>query len=162
LHAETSHVARAYEASDGRIFECPCPLCGCFAEITWACIEWPDGEPEAAAWRCPNCAGLVPERAKFGMVTAGTVETLAPAVASALGSDRRRRRQRVRCHAFTPSVKVGPVGRIGSPGRIGLARCNEFGRGFDRDLEGLLPASGFGPGVGASSFPNQASSKNVR
>jgi hypothetical protein len=39
-------------------------------EITWTCIEWPDGEPSRAAWRCPRCAGLVPEKAKFAMVTA--------------------------------------------------------------------------------------------
>ena len=37
---ETSHVWRAFEASDQRIFEVPCPKCGAFNEILWQHIEW--------------------------------------------------------------------------------------------------------------------------
>jgi hypothetical protein len=32
-------------------------------------------------------------------------------------------------------MKVGPVRRIGAPGRIGLAGCDEFGGGFLRNLK---------------------------
>jgi phage terminase large subunit GpA-like protein len=71
LLEETSHVLRSYAASDMRIFECPCPSCGAFAELLWKAIEWPEGRPEAAAWRCPSCAELIAERHKHGMVTAG-------------------------------------------------------------------------------------------
>jgi phage terminase large subunit GpA-like protein len=71
LLEETSHVLRSYVASDGRIYECPCPECGTFAEITWSAIEWELDKPETAAWRCPHCGSLVPEKAKFSMVSRG-------------------------------------------------------------------------------------------
>jgi phage terminase large subunit GpA-like protein len=45
LVEETSHVCKAYAASDMRVFEVPCPACGAFTEIKWAHIEWPPGEP---------------------------------------------------------------------------------------------------------------------
>jgi phage terminase large subunit GpA-like protein len=35
LDTETSHVLRAYEASDRRVFELPCPGCGAFNELLW-------------------------------------------------------------------------------------------------------------------------------
>lgn len=71
LDEATSHIARLYAQSDQRIWEVPCAACGAFAEIKWAAIEWPDGEPAKAAWRCPNCAALVPEKHKPQMVSAG-------------------------------------------------------------------------------------------
>src|SRR5439155_2186571 len=35
LHEETSHVLRAYAASDQRVYEIPCPACGLHTEILW-------------------------------------------------------------------------------------------------------------------------------
>jgi phage terminase large subunit GpA-like protein len=35
----TSHVLRAYAASDQRVFEIPCVECGSFVELTWRMIE---------------------------------------------------------------------------------------------------------------------------
>jgi phage terminase large subunit GpA-like protein len=43
LVEETSHVCKAYAASDQRVFEVPCPACGAFTEIRWLNIEWPPG-----------------------------------------------------------------------------------------------------------------------
>lgn len=63
LDEETSNICRAYEASDQRIWEVPCPACGAFHNIGWADIEWPPGEPDAAAFRCPHCGDLVDEPA---------------------------------------------------------------------------------------------------
>ena len=40
-------------------------------EISKVLSEWPPGEPEAAAWRCPHCAELVHERHKARMVQRG-------------------------------------------------------------------------------------------
>jgi phage terminase large subunit GpA-like protein len=68
---ETSAVLASYAASDMRVFECPCPACGAFTEIQWGHIEWPAGEPERAAFRCPHCAELIEERHKAAMVAAG-------------------------------------------------------------------------------------------
>jgi phage terminase large subunit GpA-like protein len=77
---DTSHVLRAYAASDRRIFEVPCPECGTFSEIQWQDIRWPEGRPEEAAWCCPSCGALVAERHKPAMVAAGRWRATAPEV----------------------------------------------------------------------------------
>ncbi|MFC3057862.1 phage terminase large subunit family protein [Paenirhodobacter populi] len=80
VHEETSHVLRAYAQSDQRIFEVPCPCCGIFEEITWDQITWPEGQPEAACWRCPNCAEEIEERHKPQMIEEGRWRATAPQV----------------------------------------------------------------------------------
>ena len=80
IYEETSHVLAAYEASDKRVFEVPCPSCGAMSEITWSQIQWPDGEPDKAAWRCPHCEELVDERHMPAMVEAGGWRATAPHV----------------------------------------------------------------------------------
>lgn len=80
LHEETSHVLRAYAASDQRVYEVPCPRCGAFAEVLWPHIEWETGHPETAAFRCPACQALVPEVEKPAMVAAGRWRALRPSV----------------------------------------------------------------------------------
>jgi phage terminase large subunit GpA-like protein len=77
---ETSHVIRAYNESDGRVFEVPCPECGALTEILWQHIEWPEGEPEKAAFRCPHCSALIDESAKVAMVEAGAWRITRPEV----------------------------------------------------------------------------------
>lgn len=79
-HDSTSHVLRAYAASDQRVFEVPCPECGAFSEIQWSHIEWQPDQPETAAFRCPHCAELVPERFKASMVTDGAWRATRPEV----------------------------------------------------------------------------------
>lgn len=78
--AETSNVMRAWEASDQRIYEVPCPACGAFTEILWRHIEWETDRPETAAFRCPHCSALVPERFKGEMVAAGHFRATRPDV----------------------------------------------------------------------------------
>jgi phage terminase large subunit GpA-like protein len=80
LDEETSHVCKAYAASDMRVFEVPCPACGTFTEILWQHIEWPAGEPERAAFRCPACNALVDESHKPGMVEQGQWRATRPEV----------------------------------------------------------------------------------
>ncbi len=80
LHVETSNVLRAYASSDRRIFEVPCPACGAFVFLRWRHIEWQEGRPETAAFRCEHCAELVPERHKMQMLAAGRWRAQAPEV----------------------------------------------------------------------------------
>lgn len=80
VHEETSHVLRAYAQSDMRIFEVPCPCCGALSELQWGHIVWPEGQPEAARWRCPNCGEEIEERHKPAMVEAGRWRATAPEV----------------------------------------------------------------------------------
>jgi phage terminase large subunit GpA-like protein len=85
IDEETSHVSRAYAASDMRVFEVPCPACGAFTELSWAHIEWPPGEPETAAYRCPHCNELAGEEHKPAMVAAGRWRATRPEVAGHAG-----------------------------------------------------------------------------
>lgn len=68
---ETSRILRAYNEGDGRIFQVVPPCCGAPVEIELKMIEWPEGKPEEAAFRCPSCNELVAERFKPQMVEAG-------------------------------------------------------------------------------------------
>ena len=80
IHDETSHVLRAYAASDRRVFECPCPECGGLTEIMWQHIEWEPEQPATAAFRCPHCNELIVERHKAAMVAKGDWRITAPNV----------------------------------------------------------------------------------
>jgi phage terminase large subunit GpA-like protein len=80
LFLDGSPVLRSYATSDQRIYEVPCPDCGAFNEIMWGQIEWLPDQPEAAAFRCPNCKGLIHERYKAGMVADGEWRALRPEV----------------------------------------------------------------------------------
>jgi phage terminase large subunit GpA-like protein len=77
---ETSAILRAYEASDKRVFEVPCPRCGVCFEISWRHIRWPEGRPDQAGCECPGCATLIPETAKRAMVSQGAWRITAPEV----------------------------------------------------------------------------------
>lgn len=71
LHEDSSRIVRAYEQSDMRVYEVPCPHCDSFKEILWKDITWPEGKPQDAAWACPECGALVEDRQKPQMVLKG-------------------------------------------------------------------------------------------
>ena len=77
---ETSLILPLYAQSDGRVYECPCPSCGAFSELLWPAIEWPEGKPELAAWRCPECEELIDEQHKPAMVSGGRWRAIRPGV----------------------------------------------------------------------------------
>ena len=80
IDEDTSHVIRAYNESDRRVFEVPCPGCGAFTEVQWQHIVWDEGKPETAAFRCPHCEGIVEERLKPRMIAAGQWRITRPEV----------------------------------------------------------------------------------
>ncbi|WHZ35479.1 phage terminase large subunit family protein [Sagittula sp. MA-2] len=81
----TSNVLRAYARSDRRVYEVPCPDCGHHHEIQWADIVWPEGEPQKAAYVCPECGSVVEERHKAEMVQKGRWRATEPHVAGHAG-----------------------------------------------------------------------------
>lgn len=85
VHEDTSRIVRAYEQSDQRVWEVPCPHCGDFSEVNWKDIRWPEGRPEEAAWGCPLCGALVEERQKPQMVMAGRWRATAPQIVGHVG-----------------------------------------------------------------------------
>jgi phage terminase large subunit GpA-like protein len=80
VYEETSHILRAYAASDRRVFEVPCPECGSFNEIGWKDIQWEPDRPETAHYVCPDCGSVIEERHKAAMVEAGRWRATAPDV----------------------------------------------------------------------------------
>jgi phage terminase large subunit GpA-like protein len=71
LMQDSSYVAKGLAESDMRIFEICCPLCAAWFEITWPCIQWPEGRPEEAHCVCPGCGGMILEESKPGLVRGG-------------------------------------------------------------------------------------------
>ena len=80
VDAETSRILRAYELSDQRVYEVPCPHCAQFSEIIWKDIKWEPDRPETARWCCPECEGEVQDRYKAQLVDKGRWRALAPHV----------------------------------------------------------------------------------
>jgi phage terminase large subunit GpA-like protein len=80
IFEDTSAVIRGYGESDRRVYEVPCPECGGYTEIMWQHIVWPEGEPSAAAFQCPHCNEIIPERHKPAMVAAGLWRATKPEV----------------------------------------------------------------------------------
>lgn len=66
-----STISRAYDESDQRIFEVPCPHCLTFFELLWPHIRWPKDEPEKAYAECPHCHDPIDESHKRWMVNSG-------------------------------------------------------------------------------------------
>jgi phage terminase large subunit GpA-like protein len=85
VHADTSAIFAAYEQSDQRIYECPCPACGSLFEIMWANIVWPPDEPEKAACKCPHCGQLIEENYKPQMVSRGAWRATRPEIVGHAG-----------------------------------------------------------------------------
>jgi len=75
-----SPVLASYEQSDKRVYEVPCQFCGCFFEIHWANIVWPENKPEDAVCECPHCKGKIEERYKSKMVHEGAWRATRPEV----------------------------------------------------------------------------------
>ena len=68
---DVSLVERAYNESDMRVYEIPCPHCAEWFELLWEMIQWPEGEPDKATGFCPRCGGEIEERWKPRLVEDG-------------------------------------------------------------------------------------------
>ena len=77
---DTSHILRLYAESDQRIFEIKCADCGFFHAPTWADIQWPENQPENAAYVCPDCGVVQAESRKAAMVDQGRWRITRPEV----------------------------------------------------------------------------------
>ena len=66
-----SRVERAFEHSDQRYFNVPCPECGLMQPILWRAIKWPKDRPEEAALECEGCGALISEHRKTWLLDKG-------------------------------------------------------------------------------------------
>src|SRR5262245_43207919 len=56
---DASRIDSAYQVSDRRRFWVPCPLCGVYQTLIFRRLEWPEGDPASAAYRCEACEQMI-------------------------------------------------------------------------------------------------------
>jgi phage terminase large subunit GpA-like protein len=49
----------------------PCPECGTYQVLVWPNLEWPEGQPEEAQYRCAHCGVLIAPHRKPWMLARG-------------------------------------------------------------------------------------------
>ena len=68
---DASRIAAAYAESDQREYFVPCAHCGAFQVLKWGRVEWPEGKPEEAFYRCEKCEQAIEHHRKARMVSKG-------------------------------------------------------------------------------------------
>lgn len=66
-----SRIEQAYEESDKRIYEVPCPHCDTMQRMLWAAVKWPAGKPDEAAYHCVECGSAWTEPQRIAAVRKG-------------------------------------------------------------------------------------------
>lgn len=66
-----SRIEAAFEDSDRRYYQVPCPHCGHRQTIRWSAIRWEKGRPETAVLACEACRADIPEHHKDWMLANG-------------------------------------------------------------------------------------------
>jgi phage terminase large subunit GpA-like protein len=66
-----SRIESWWLKSNRSSFWVPCPQCGKFQILIWTNVEWPEGQPEQAQYRCEHCGVLIPSHRKSWMLARG-------------------------------------------------------------------------------------------
>ena len=66
-----SRIEVAFEQSDKRYYNVPCPSCKKLQVLDWGQIQWEDGKPETAKYYCIHCEEEINESKKQWMLTNG-------------------------------------------------------------------------------------------
>lgn len=66
-----SRIEKAFEATDKRYYFVPCPHCDHKQTLRWANVEWEEGKPETAHYRCESCGDAIHHSQKAWMVKHG-------------------------------------------------------------------------------------------
>ena len=73
-----SRIEQAFDGSDKRRFHVPCPHCGEFQVLSWAAVQWAEGQPETARIACVCCGALLDDAERVEMIAAGEWRATAP------------------------------------------------------------------------------------
>jgi phage terminase large subunit GpA-like protein len=84
-----SEIDSAYQQSDQRVWEVPCPACGTFQELVWARLKWPspsnegrwyarEAKPDQCRYLCNVCSHAIEHRHKRTMNQQGRWRARAP------------------------------------------------------------------------------------
>ena len=66
-----SRIEVAFEESDQRYYEVPCPECNEYQVLEWEQIHWESKKPETAEYTCKHCDVIIPETKKMWMLSKG-------------------------------------------------------------------------------------------
>lgn len=66
-----SRIEQAYEESDQRVYEVPCPHCATPQRMLWANVKWPPGHTESAAYHCAECGAAWSDAQRVAAVRKG-------------------------------------------------------------------------------------------
>lgn len=66
-----SRIEVAFEESDQRYYEVPCPHCNEYQVLEWEQIHWESKKPETAEYTCKHCEQIIPESKKQWMLSKG-------------------------------------------------------------------------------------------
>ncbi|MFL6437473.1 MAG: phage terminase large subunit family protein [Terriglobales bacterium] len=66
-----SRIESAYESSDQRHFNVPCPHCNSVQVLKWRNVTWPTGHPEEAIYACEHCGVELTDADKPEMLRRG-------------------------------------------------------------------------------------------
>ena len=66
-----SAIETAFEESDKRYYEVPCPECDHYQVLKWKGVVWDEDKPETAAYACEECGSVINESKKQWMLKHG-------------------------------------------------------------------------------------------
>jgi len=66
-----SRIETAFEESDKRYYEVPCPECNEYQVLKWSNVVWEENKPETATYACDHCGSVIEESKKSWMLKYG-------------------------------------------------------------------------------------------
>lgn len=66
-----SAIESAFEESDMRYYNVPCPECDRYQVLKWKNVVWDENKPESAVYACEECGSLIEESSKQWMINNG-------------------------------------------------------------------------------------------
>ena len=66
-----SAIESAFEESDMRYYNVPCPECDHYQVLEWKNVVWDENKPETAVYACEDCGSLIEESSKQWMINNG-------------------------------------------------------------------------------------------
>jgi len=66
-----SAIESAFEESDMRYYNVPCPECDHYQVLKWKNVVWDEDKPETAVYACEDCGSLIEESSKQWMINNG-------------------------------------------------------------------------------------------
>jgi len=66
-----SRIETWWLRSNQSSFWLPCPECGEYQVLVWEQLEWPEGQPDLAQYRCEHCQALIPSHRTPWMLARG-------------------------------------------------------------------------------------------